>query len=111
MVDPPQAVGGAIGQPVLRTEDLRFLTGRGHFVDDIHVPNAAHGYVLRSRHAHARIRRIDLTSALRVPGVLLVLTGTDIERDGLGELQTRYFPRVSTFRPTHPILVSDKVRH
>jgi len=105
------SVGGAIGRSVLRTEDLRFLTGRGRFVDDIPVPNAAYGYVLRSPHAHARIRRIDPTAALHAPGVLLVLTGLDIERDGLGELQCRFFPPISTYRPTHPILISDKVRH
>ena len=110
-IDLQQGAGGAIGQPVLRTEDLRFLTGCGQFVDDIHVPNAAYGYVLRSPHAHARIHRIDTTAALRAPGVLLVLTGADIKRDGLGELQSRYFPPVSNHRPTHPILVSDKVRH
>jgi carbon-monoxide dehydrogenase large subunit len=96
---------------VLRSEDLRFLTGCGQFVDDIHVPDAAYGYVLRSPHAHARIRRIDATAALRAPGVLLILTGADIERDGLGELQCKFFPPVSTYRPTHPILISDKVRH
>jgi carbon-monoxide dehydrogenase large subunit len=110
-IDSPPATGSAIGHPVLRTEDLRFLTGRGQFVDDILVPNAAYGYVLRSPHAHARIRRIDPTVALRAPGVLLILTGTDIERDGLGELQCRFFPPVSKHRPTHPILVLDKVRH
>lgn len=110
-VDSQKDLGGAIGQSVLRTEDLRFLTGGGQFVDDIPVPNAAYGYVVRSPHAHARIRRIDATAASRAPGVLLVLTGADMEREGLGELQCRYFPPISTYRPTHPILASDKVRH
>ncbi len=102
---------GAIGQALLRVEDQRFLTGRGQYVDDINVANALYGYVLRSPHAHARIRRIDTTAALRSSGVLLVLTGADIAKDGLGELQSRFFPHTSTHRPTHPILVSDKVRH
>lgn len=100
-----------IGQPVLRTEDLRFLTGRGQFVDDIHFPDTAYGYVLRSPHAHARIRRVDTSAARNAPGVLLVLTAADIERDELGELQCRFFPAVPAFRPTHPILASNKVRH
>jgi aerobic carbon-monoxide dehydrogenase large subunit len=100
-----------IGQPILRIEDARFLTGNGEFVDDIQISNNAHAYVLRSPHAHARIRRIDTTAACRAPGVLLILTGADVEKDGLGELQTRFFPAVSLFQPTHPILVCDKVRH
>lgn len=100
-----------IGEPALRTEDLRFLTGRGQFVDDIHIPDIAYGYVLRSPHAHARIRKIDTGAALRAPGVLLALTAADIARDQLGELQCRFFPAVPAFRPTHPILASKKVRH
>ena len=109
--DPGANAVGAIGQPLLRVEDQRFLTGRGQYVDDIYVANAVYGYVLRSPHAHARIRRIDTTAALRSPGVLLVLTGADVAKDGLGELQSRFFPHTSTHRPTHPILVHDKVRH
>ena len=102
---------GRIGERVRRTEDLRFLTGRGQFVDDIHVPGAAYGYVLRSPHAHARIHRIDTRAALNAPGVLLILTAQDAEHGGLGELQSRFFPPVSVYRPTHPVLASKKVRH
>jgi carbon-monoxide dehydrogenase large subunit len=100
-----------IGHPAQRSEDLRFLTGQGQFVDDINIPDLVHGFVLRSPHAHARIRRIDTTVARRAPGVLLILTAADIEQDGLGELQSRFFPAVSSYRPTHPILLADKVRH
>jgi len=109
--DTPSVPAGAIGRPILRSEDLRFLTGRGLFVDDIHLLNVAYGYVLRSPHAHARIRRIDTTAAQRALGVLLVLTAADVEKDGLGELQSRIFPPQWAYRPTHPILVSSKVRH
>jgi carbon-monoxide dehydrogenase large subunit len=52
-----------IGQPVRRVEDPRLVTGRGRYTDDIDLPGQAYGYVLRSPHAHARIRSIDLSAA------------------------------------------------
>jgi aerobic carbon-monoxide dehydrogenase large subunit len=104
-------VAALIGQPLRRVEDLRFITGRGQFVDDIAVAYAAYGYVLRSPHAHAHIRGIDVSAARRAGGVLLVLTGEDIARDGLGELQCRFLPPSATFAPTHPVLACGKVRH
>lgn len=107
----PSVASEIIGQSVLRTEDMRFLTGSGQFVDDISFPNAAYGYVLRSPHAHAYIRQVDTSAALHAPGVLLVLTGEDIERDGLGQMDCRFLPPLPTYRPTHPILVSSKARH
>jgi carbon-monoxide dehydrogenase large subunit len=73
-----------IGQSVPRLEDARLLTGRGRFVDDGTLPNQAHGYVLRSPHAHAVVRRIDAAAARRAPGVLAVLTAEDYRADGLG---------------------------
>ena len=69
-----------IGQPVRRVEDPRLLTGRGRFVDDIDLPRQCRGVVLYSPHAHARIRSIDAEAARRAPGVLLVLTGADVEQ-------------------------------
>jgi carbon-monoxide dehydrogenase large subunit len=73
-----------VGQPVRRAEDPRLLTGRGKFNDDYPVENAATGYVLRSPHAHADIRGIDTSVAEGMPGVLAVLTGADLETDGIG---------------------------
>ena len=67
----------AIGQAVPRFEDPRLLRGGGRYVDDIVLPNMAFGTVLRSPHAHARIRRIDTAAAKAAPGVLAVLTGAD----------------------------------
>ena len=58
-----------IGQPVRRVEDRRFLTGRGRYLDDIVRPRQAHAAMLRSPHAHARIRAIDTAAALAAPGV------------------------------------------
>jgi CO/xanthine dehydrogenase Mo-binding subunit len=66
-----------VGRNVPRREDPRLLTGRAQFVGDIKVPGMLHAAVLRSPHAHARIRSIDTSAALEVPGVVAVLTGQD----------------------------------
>ena len=76
-----------IGQPIRRKEDRRLLTGRGRFTDDINLPRQAHAIVLRSPHAHARIRAVDTAAAAAVPGVLAVLTGRDYVAEGLKEMQ------------------------
>ena len=75
-----------IGQPVLRKEDLRLLTGSGCFTDDFTLPDQAHAYLLRSPHAHARIRSIDVTKAAQLPGVRAVLTAQDYLKDGAGPI-------------------------
>jgi carbon-monoxide dehydrogenase large subunit len=104
-----------IGQPVPRTEDPRFLKGRGRYVDDIQPPNLAHGFVLRSPHAHARIGSVDASQARRAPGVLAVLTGSDARADGLGLLPCTAPPiafggPAKAFMALHPILAGDRVR-
>ena len=75
-----------VGQPVRRSEDRRFLTGRGRYVDDLALPRMAHAVVLRSPYAHARIAGIDTAAARAAPGVLAVLTGEDYRADGLGSI-------------------------
>jgi len=67
-----------IGERVKRREDHRLLTGTASFIDDLHLPNMAHAAVLRSVHAKARIRRIDASKALALPGVLAVITHEDL---------------------------------
>ena len=103
-----------IGQPVPRTEDPRFLRGQGRYVDDHHLPNQAIGYVLRSPHSHARIDGIDTSAAVKVPGVVAVLTAEDLKSDGLGELHCHVPPMAFggpvTPTPTRPILAGDRVR-
>ena len=74
----------AIGQSVSRLEDPRLLKGGGRYMDDLNIPIMAHRYVLRSPHAHARIRGIDTSAAETTPGVFAVLTGADCAIDGLG---------------------------
>ena len=62
------------GQPLKRFEDPRLVTGRGSYVDDVQLPGMLHAAVLRSPHAHARIRSIDASAARNLPGVVTVLT-------------------------------------
>ena len=104
-----------VGDPVRRVEDARFLTGQGRYVDDIALPGMVHAYVVRSPHAHARIRRIDAAAAKAAPGVLAVLTAEDVARDGLGALPCRFIPQLPpgapSYFPAHPILATGKVRH
>jgi CO/xanthine dehydrogenase Mo-binding subunit len=70
-----------IGTRMLRKEDPRFLIGRGRFVDDVALPNMAHAAVLRSPHAHARIKSIDKRAALALPGVAAVITGEEAAQE------------------------------
>ncbi len=79
--------GHGIGVAARRKEDLRLLTGRGRYVDDITLPGVAHVVFVRSPHAHARIRAIDTTAARAAPGVIAVLTGADYRADGLGPIR------------------------
>ncbi len=75
-----------IGAAVRRKEDVRFITGKGHYTDDISRPGQTHAHFLRSPHAHARIRGIDATAAESMPGVLAVLTGAQLQADKIGNL-------------------------
>ncbi|HUB96373.1 MAG TPA: molybdopterin cofactor-binding domain-containing protein, partial [Stellaceae bacterium] len=74
----------ALGQSVPRTEDPRLLSGRGRYTDDFVLPRMAQAHVLRSPHAHARIRSIDVRAAQQMPGVLAVLTGADWAAEKFG---------------------------
>ena len=104
----------ALGQPVPRFEDPRLLRGGGRYVDDMVLPHMAFGHVLRSSHAHARIRSIDTSTAKAAPGVLAVLTGADWEASGWGDLPTASGNRrrdgSPAYRPRYPALVKDRVR-
>src|SRR5688572_22053773 len=75
-----------IGTPLQRKEDERLLTGRGSFTDDLSLPGMVHACIVRSPHAHARIRGIDAVAA---PGVLAILTGKDALADGLKPIPFR----------------------
>ena len=71
------AIGG-LGASRQRVEDARFIRGRGHYVDDIHLPGMLHMEILRSPLAHARIAGVDTAEAEAMPGVVAVLTAEDI---------------------------------
>jgi carbon-monoxide dehydrogenase large subunit len=104
----------AIGQGVSRFEDPRLLQGGGRYVDDLVLPGMAFGCVLRSPHAHARIRAIDCDRAKAAPGVIAVLTGADWEASGLGDLPVpggmKRRNGTPMYRPRYPALVKDRVR-
>jgi carbon-monoxide dehydrogenase large subunit len=104
----------ALGQPVPRFEDPRLLRGGGRYIDDMVLPRMAFGHVLRSPHAHARIRSIDVARAKAAPGVLAVLTGADWQAAGWGDLPVpdgmRRRGGGPMYRPRFPALVSDRVR-
>jgi carbon-monoxide dehydrogenase large subunit len=103
-----------IGDSPRRREDLRFVTGRGAYLDDLRFDGLARAVVLRSPHAHASIRSIDVAAAAQAPGVLAVLTAADAEADGLKPLRPYVEANVQTGEPfafaPQPLLAADKVR-
>ena len=104
-----------IGQPVLRFEDPRLLRGQGRFTSDWNMHGQAYAVFVRSPHAHARIKSIDVEAARKAPGVAAVLTGHDVKADGLG-MPKANMPRKRPdgkpmFAPQRPALVTDRVRY
>ncbi len=103
-----------IGQAVRRVEDRRFLTGQGRYVDDISLPGQCYGVTVLSPHAHARIKRLDVSKAKAAPGVLCVLAGADAVTEKLGSFTAHLMPEdfgaPKGHRTFQPVLVADKVR-
>jgi carbon-monoxide dehydrogenase large subunit len=116
-------MSAGIGDTVRRKEDLRLVTGRGCYSDDFNFPGQAYAAMVRSPHAHARIRSIDTTEARAMPGVLAVLTGQDALADGLKRIPHLAAPgtapdivlknRDGSPVPAapHHVLPADRVRH
>ncbi|HJP21390.1 MAG TPA: xanthine dehydrogenase family protein molybdopterin-binding subunit [Alphaproteobacteria bacterium] len=106
-----------LGQAAPRVEDQRFLTGGGRYTDDIDLAGQVWAHMLRSPHAHASIRSIDVEAARAMPGVLAVFTGSDVAADGLGNMPSLAAKLVPLerpdgspmFQPPCPALVRDKV--
>ena len=103
-----------IGQSVPRTEDIRFIQGRGRYTDDFDIPGAVHLFVVRSPHPRARIVSIDKRAALAAPGVLAVLTGEDAFASGLESFKSNVRkpgpggqPNVE---PPYPVLARGEAR-
>jgi aerobic carbon-monoxide dehydrogenase large subunit len=110
-----------IGQPVIRREDADLVAGKGRFSDDFSLAGQAYAIMVRSPHAHARIRKIDAAAARAMPGVIAVLTGSDALADGLEPIPHRPIigpPDVILGRPDasdkfispHRVLPHDKAR-
>jgi carbon-monoxide dehydrogenase large subunit len=116
------ANGSGIGQPVRRKEDLRLVRGQGRYTADENLPGQAYAVMLRSPHAHARIRGVGTDRAKAVPGVRAVLTGIDVLADGLkpiphkpwsqhpAEIKLRNTDGSEPFTAPHYLLPTDKVR-
>jgi carbon-monoxide dehydrogenase large subunit len=104
-----------IGAAVRRKEDRRFITGTGHYTDDINRSGQAYAYFLRSPHAHATIKSIDVKPAAKMPGVLAVLTGAELAADKIGNLICGWMIHSKDGSPMkmapHPALASGKVCH
>jgi carbon-monoxide dehydrogenase large subunit len=98
-----------IGSPIERLEDLRFLRGRGEFVDDVPTVNALHAVVLRSSVAHGRIRLVDASAALKRPGVHAVITAKDIGEIPVITMRQELLPEFKPYQ--QPVIASDKVRY
>src|SRR6202051_2119563 len=75
-----------IGASVVRKEDRRFITGKGRYVDDIKLQGMTFAHFVRSPHAHAKVKSIDIAAAMEMPGVVDVLTGRQIVDDKVGNL-------------------------
>ena len=89
----------SIGESVKRVEDPKFLTGRGRYVDDINIPGTLNLVLVRSEHAHARIKNVDVSRAANHPGVVAVFTGADLQEQ-LGVLPAGWvLPGHATPRP------------
>jgi aerobic carbon-monoxide dehydrogenase large subunit len=98
-----------VGARVARREDPRLLTGQGSYVDDHRPARMLYAAFLRSPHAHARIRGLDVSAALALPGVAAVLTGEDIARSSKPVRAASKTPNVKT--TSYPPLALGKVRH
>jgi CO/xanthine dehydrogenase Mo-binding subunit len=103
--EPPRGSYRWIGRSMKRVEDPRLLTGAGTYIDDIHLPNMAQAAVLRSPHAHARIKAIDASRAKALPGVILVMTGAEAAQ------KTGALPCFANPPVKQMCLAVDRVRH
>jgi carbon-monoxide dehydrogenase large subunit len=103
-----------IGAAVRRKEDVRFITGKGHYTDDFDRPGQGHAHFIRSPHAHARIKGIDASAVKDLPGVT-VLTGADLAADKIGNLICGWMIHSKDGSPMkmapHPALANGKACH
>ena len=102
-----------IGAPVRRKEDFRFITGQGQYTDDVTRPGETRAVFVRSPHAHAKIKSIDVSAARKMPGVIDVLTGAQLATDKIGNLICGWMIHSKDGSPmkmaAHPALAATKV--
>src|ERR1700687_3142984 len=107
------AVTKLVGSSVRRVEDPRFLRGKASYLDDIHLPGTLHVAFVRSTHAHARIKRIDVSAALCLPGVRRIFTGDEVAKAlkpmGL-PFREEVFPKSVFKQCIWPCMATGKVR-
>src|SRR5712692_3766273 len=102
------ATAKLLGASIKRREDPRFITGKGHYTDDLKLPGMTYAVFVRSPHAHAKIRKIDVAPALKQPGVVAVFTGKDMT--GVNSLPCGWLlPDLKV--PPHMPLASDAARY
>jgi carbon-monoxide dehydrogenase large subunit len=99
-----------VGQNIERTEDFRFLTGRGTFIDDYEPAGLLHAAILRSSVPHGRIAGIDASAALRIQGVHAVITASDIGAT-IPRIPIRLAPIAGLEKYLQPVIALDKVRY
>jgi len=97
-----------VGQPLRRREDFKFVTGKGRYTDDIKAPGMLHMAVLRSPHAHAVIKQVDLSAANAAPGVRLALSGAELAGK-IGAIVPNWIIP-GTKVPDRPVVAIDRVR-
>jgi carbon-monoxide dehydrogenase large subunit len=104
-----------IGAAVRRKEDLRFITGQGQYTDDVVRPGETRAVFVRSPHARARIKSIDVSAAKKMPGVVDVLTGAQLATDKIGNLICGWMIHSKDGSPMkmapHPALAAHTVNH
>ncbi len=102
-----------IGAPVRRKEDFRFITGHGQYTDDVVRPGETKAVFVRSPHAHAKIKNIDVSAAKKMPGVVDILTGAQLATDKIGNLICGWMIHSKDGTPmkmsAHPALAASKV--
>ncbi len=99
-----QVFAHGLGEAYKRKEDARFIRGQGNYVDDVQLPGMLYGDIVRSPYGHALIKNIDISEAMKVPGVVAVITGKDLDAAGLA-----WMPTLSG--DTEAVLALDRVHY
>ena len=104
-----------IGQPVLRDEDVRFISGKGLYTADISLENQTYMYVLRSNISNGIIKNIDIEDALNASGVINIFLGKDLRESGIKDMPTNFMAKnkddTEMVTPERSAIAIDKVRH